>query len=220
MAAGADTPCPSCGRETPGGVYCAHCGALLHPAAGERGGHSPPRRTSTCSRRGSSRRCFPHLPLRSHNTFRALLGTGVLLIGLSSLAGLFPVALIAAAVLVPLLVVLYLREGSTSTSRSRCVCSLSPSRGSGGGAGRSAFLATRSRAGGGAGLADDWACGALERCPAAADRPRRVLVGPLVLLRYRNFNDVLDGVTFGGAAAVTFAGAELAPTPRCFSPPA
>ena len=36
-----------------------------------------------------------------------------------------------------------------------------------------------------------------------------VMAGPLVLLRYRKFNDVLDGVTFGGACAVVFAGAEL-----------
>src|SRR5439155_7575482 len=34
-----------------------------------------------------------------------------------------------------------------------------------------------------------------------------MLVGPLILLPNRKFNDVLDGATFGGASAVTFAGA-------------
>src|SRR5207248_10842230 len=34
------------------------------------------------------------------------------------------------------------------------------------------------------------------------------LVGPLWLLRYRRFNDVLDGVTFGTSSAAAFAGAE------------
>jgi hypothetical protein len=36
-----------------------------------------------------------------------------------------------------------------------------------------------------------------------------VMVGPLVLLRYRRFNDVLDGSTFGAASAAAFAGAEV-----------
>jgi hypothetical protein len=36
-----------------------------------------------------------------------------------------------------------------------------------------------------------------------------VVAGPLILLPYRKFNDVLDGATFGGAAAVTFAGAQV-----------
>jgi hypothetical protein len=33
------------------------------------------------------------------------------------------------------------------------------------------------------------------------------LAGPLVLLRYRKFNDVLDGATFGATSAVSFAAA-------------
>ena len=36
-----------------------------------------------------------------------------------------------------------------------------------------------------------------------------MLVGPLVLLPYRKFNDVLDGATFGATAGVTFAGAQV-----------
>jgi hypothetical protein len=35
------------------------------------------------------------------------------------------------------------------------------------------------------------------------------LAGPLSLLRYRRFNDVLDGVTFGAAAGAAFAAAEV-----------
>jgi hypothetical protein len=35
-----------------------------------------------------------------------------------------------------------------------------------------------------------------------------LLIGPLLLLHYRRFNDVLDGVTFGAAAAAAFGGAE------------
>src|SRR5207244_10887291 len=34
-----------------------------------------------------------------------------------------------------------------------------------------------------------------------------MLGGPLILLPYRKFNDVLDGTTFGATAAVTFSGA-------------
>jgi hypothetical protein len=35
------------------------------------------------------------------------------------------------------------------------------------------------------------------------------LAGPLVLLRYHGFNDVLDGVTFGACAGAAFAGAQV-----------
>ena len=36
-----------------------------------------------------------------------------------------------------------------------------------------------------------------------------VIVGPLALLRYRKFNDVLDGATFGAVSGATFVGAQL-----------
>lgn len=36
-----------------------------------------------------------------------------------------------------------------------------------------------------------------------------MIAGPLVLLRWERFNDVLDGATFGAASAVSFAGAHL-----------
>jgi len=209
VAGGADTPCPSCGRETPGGVYCAHCGALLHPAAGERGGHFAAAPHQHLLAPGVVSTLFPHLPLRGHNTFRALLGTGVLLIGSLSLAGLFPVALIAAAVLVPLLVVLYLREVDLYEQEPLRVLAFTVAWGAAAGVGvgflsdavesSGAVLASQTT-----GHAVLWNAVLLPLIGLAA-----VLAGPLVLLRYRNFNDVLDGVTFGGAAAVTFAGAEL-----------
>jgi hypothetical protein len=36
-----------------------------------------------------------------------------------------------------------------------------------------------------------------------------MIAGPLVLLRWERFNDVLDGATFGAASAVSFGGAHL-----------
>jgi len=36
-----------------------------------------------------------------------------------------------------------------------------------------------------------------------------MLVGPLVLLPYRRFNDVLDGASFGATSAVAFVGAQV-----------
>jgi hypothetical protein len=36
-----------------------------------------------------------------------------------------------------------------------------------------------------------------------------MIAGPLVLLRWKMFNDVLDGATFGAASAVAFSGAHL-----------
>jgi len=36
-----------------------------------------------------------------------------------------------------------------------------------------------------------------------------MIAGPIVLLRWKMFNDVLDGATFGAASAVSFTGAHL-----------
>jgi hypothetical protein len=204
-----DTKCPSCGRNTASGVYCAHCGAVLHPVGAERGGHfaaEPHQHLLTPSVVST---LFPHLPLRGHNTFRALLLTGILLMGSLALAGLFPVALIAAAVLVPLLVVLYLREVDLYEEEPIKVLALTVLWGAATGVGVG-FLSD-AVANSGAVLASQttghavlWNGFLLPLIGLVV-----VLIGPLVLLPYRNFNDVLDGVTFGGAAAVTFAGAEL-----------
>ena len=152
---------------------------------------------------------FPHLSLRGGHTFQLLLAAGAALIGSLALAGLFPVALIAAAVLVPLLVLLYFREVDLYETEPLRVLAFTVAWGVAVGIGVGLLREAVESAG--SVLAPQttthavvWNGIALPLIGLAA-----VLAGPLVLLRYRKFNDVLDGVTFGGAAAACFAGAEL-----------
>jgi hypothetical protein len=209
MGDAADTHCPSCGGEAAGGSYCVDCGALRHPVAGERGRHFAAAPNQHLLTPGIVSTLFPHLPLRGHNTFRALLWIGILLIGSLSLAGLFPVALIAAAVLVPLLVVLYLREVNVYEPEPLRVLALTVVWGAAAGV---ALGLLRDRvASPGSVLASQTTTHAVIWNGVALPLIGLVVVlgGPLILLARGRFDDVLDGVTFGGAAAVSFAGAEL-----------
>jgi hypothetical protein len=204
-----DVNCPSCGRENPPAVHCAYCGALLHPPAGgrERGFAAAPHQHLRAPAVVAT--LFPHLPLRGDFTFRVLLAAGCALIASLALAGLFPVALIAAAVVVPVLVILYFREVDLYEQEPLRVLALTVLWGAAAGLGvgflhdavenAGAVLAPQT-----SGHAVLWDGILLPLIGVAV-----VLGGPLVLLRHRSFNDVLDGVTFGGAAAVTFAGAAL-----------
>ena len=207
--------CPNCGFEVPPGAYCVRCGSRLegetvdhaHHPHGWRGFAAAPHEHAHVPRIIST--LFPHLPRAGMDTFRVLLALGTALIGALALAGLFPVALIAAAVVVPLLVVLYLREVNVYEDEPLRVLGLTAVWGALVGVGVG-FLAdaVRSRD---ATLASPttgrevlWHGVLIPLIGFAA-----VLVGPVALLRYRKFNELLDGVTFGGAAAVVFAGAEL-----------
>ena len=103
--------CGSCGQETPEGHFCIRCGAPLddervrrsrkrtHFAAASHQHVALPALISTL---------FPHLPRASHAGFRVALAAGAGVVAGLAAARLFGVALIAAALLLPLLVVVYL----------------------------------------------------------------------------------------------------------------
>jgi hypothetical protein len=185
------------------------CGGLLEPAGDERGGHfaAAPHEHRIVPHAVST--LFPHLPRAGHVAFRALLATGTALVASLALAGLFPIGLIAAAVLVPLLFVVYFHEVDLYEDE--------PLR----------VLAATFVWGAVGGVAVGLLRNAVQSAGASLDSPTTshalvwngvlipliglvvALAGPLALLRYRKFNDALDGVTFAGAAAVAFAGAEL-----------
>src|SRR5579862_3847045 len=201
--------CPACGRDAPPGVYCSFCGALLTPVDDERGAHYAAAPHQHVFAPHLATTLFPHLPARAHTTFRGLLAAGVALIGSLALAGLFPVALIAAAVVVPLLVLLYFHEVDLYEGEPALVLGLTVLWGIATGIAvgflREAvespqtLLAPQTT-----GHAVVWNGVALPLIGLVA-----ALAGPLVLLVHPKYNDVLDGVTFGGASAVAFAGAEL-----------
>jgi hypothetical protein len=151
---------------------------------------------------------FPHLPRTSHLTFRVALALGTAVVVILAVARLFPVALIAAALLLPLLVVLYLVEVNVYEDEPLWAMALTIGWGALAGIGfgllaldvtptsSSLIVGGGSRYLVGQGLVLPF-CGLFI-----------LLVGPLILLRYHRFNSVLDGVTFGACAAAAFGGAE------------
>ncbi len=203
--------CPSCEQSTPEGHFCVRCGAPLsdgwegrsrdrsHFAAASHQHVAHPALISTL---------FPHLPRASHTGFRVALAVGLgVVVGQAALR-LFPMALIAAALLLPLLVVLYLIDVDVYEGEPPWAVAF--------------VMLWGAAAGVGFGVL------ALEITPSAVDVVVHgdsqylvgqglllpfagllvLLVGPVLLLHYRRFNDVLDGVTFGAAAAAAFGGAE------------
>ena len=151
---------------------------------------------------------FPHLPHDSHRSYRLALGLGSAAVVLLAALRLFPVALMAAALLLPLLVALYLVDVNVYGDEPVWALSLT--------------MVWGAVAGVGFGLL------ALAVGPSAASVAVNgtshylvvqglvlpfcgffvLLLGPLVLLRYQHFNAVLDGVTFGASTGAAFSGAQ------------
>lgn len=151
---------------------------------------------------------FPRLPRDSHRSYRLALGLGTVAVVVLAALRLFPVALIAAALLLPVLVALYLVDVNVYSDEPVWALSLTMGWGA--------------VAGVGFGLV------ALAVAPSAASVIVNgtsqylvvqglvlpfcgffvLLLGPLVLLRYQHFNEVLDGVTFGTSAGAAFSGAQ------------
>ncbi|HTX08600.1 MAG TPA: hypothetical protein VME22_08305 [Solirubrobacteraceae bacterium] len=151
---------------------------------------------------------FPRLPRDSHPSYWLALGLGSAAVVVLAALRLFPVALIAAALLLPLLVALYLVDVNAYGDEPVWALALTMGWGA--------------VAGVGFGLL------ALAVAPSAASvivngTSQYVLVqglvlpfcglfvlllGPLVLLRYQHFNAVLDGVTFGATTGAAFSGAQ------------
>ncbi|MFN2468828.1 MAG: hypothetical protein ABR521_11940 [Gaiellaceae bacterium] len=203
--------CPDCGFEVPALPYCVRCGEWLaddlasHPTA-RRGFGAAPNESRFAPKLST---LFPQLPRNEMDTFQLALGAGVLVLLALSIGRLFPLALVAAAVLTPLLLILYLWEVDLYEDEPLNVLGLTIAWGAVAGVAMG-FLSKA--------VVDVDAGFVAERTGTTVVLLGLVLplvsvalmlAGPLVLLPYRKFNDVLDGATFGAAAAVTFVGAEL-----------
>src|SRR5579871_5081128 len=110
MSAGAGEPpgmreCPGCGVPTPPGRFCVRCGTRL-----EDGGEHARRRTEFAGAPAQRRLApwlvstlFPHLPHGSMRDFRIALAAGIAVVAALAALRLFPIALIVAAALLPLI---------------------------------------------------------------------------------------------------------------------
>jgi hypothetical protein len=202
--------CPTCHKPTPEGNFCVRCGAPL-----EEGLHDASARTQFAAAPGERRNepriistLFPQLPRHSTRHFRDALLLGTVLVVVLGVLRLFPVALISAALLLPLLSTLYFYD--IDIYEGEPWWALSWTLGWGGLTGAAVGVLAKAIAPGGASI--------IERASTAnvltlgilvpAVGVALMLVGPIVLLRYRRFNETLDGATFGTATAATFAAAQ------------
>src|SRR3954447_4515320 len=195
--------CDDCGQEVPEGHFCIRCGNSLSEELArrsKRGFAANPREGVNRPSLVSS--IFPQLPRTDMDTFRAALLLGVAVVVVLAVFRLFPMAIVASAVLTPLLVVLYLYDVDVYEDEPISVIAFTMVWGVA--AGIVAGLLAKGFASSGAAL--------LDRSSGSTTLTLGVLMpvisvvlmiaGPLLLLPRKSFNDVLDGATFGGAAAV------------------
>jgi hypothetical protein len=204
--------CPRCEYEVPALPNCVRCGEVLvddlsrHPS-GRRGFAAAPNEGRFTPSMIST--VFPQLPRSDMDSFRASLALGAAAIIVLAIFRMFPLGLVGSAVLVPLLVILYLWDVDLYEDEPFLVLGLTIAWGVAAGIGVG-FL-TRHIIDPSAGLAFEttthtlvWSGFLIPLISFGL-----MIAGPLPLLPYRKFNDVLDGATFGGACAVAFVGAEL-----------
>ncbi len=202
--------CDDCGQEVPEGNFCIRCGNSLAEEmarAGHRGFAANPQERVNRPRIVST--FFPQLPRTDMRTFRAALLLGLAVIVVLTVLGLFPMAIVASAVLTPLLFVLYLYDVDVYEDDPTSVIAFTMLWGVAAGIG-AGFIA-KGFSSPGAALFGESAGSTTVQLGIVMPIISVVLmiIGPLFLLPRKIFNDVLDGATFGGAAAVCFAGAQL-----------
>ncbi|MFN8622667.1 MAG: hypothetical protein U0869_18185 [Chloroflexota bacterium] len=213
--------CEQCGQEVPARSYCVRCGDPLGPELRKgrsgriRDGYAAaPEEKARAVRLVST--LYPALPREEIRTFQLALLLGTALIVVLGALGFFPVAIVAAAVLVPTITIIYLYDVDTYEDEPVKVVAATFLWGVVMGV-LFAWLLDQALpvqavstiggsavGGGGGGAAIPWARGVLAPLIAGA----LMALGPMLLLGQKRFNDVLDGATFGVASAVAFVGAQ------------
>jgi len=191
--------------------FCVRCGAPLRqedPVAGAR----RPGAYAAAPAEGVARialvsTLLPQLPAADLDAFRfALFGGFAVLVGLVAV-GAYPVALVGAALLVPALVVLYVYSVDVYEETPLTVIGLTMAWGAVWGV--LIALAADALVGtprfGGSRSAEMVLLGVVVPLVGLG----LMLAGPLILLRDRRYNDVVDGASFGVASAVSFVGAQV-----------
>jgi RsiW-degrading membrane proteinase PrsW (M82 family) len=202
--------CPTCQQTTPEGNYCVRCGAPL-----DRELDRSRQRPQYAAAPGESRNApwlvstlFPHLPRHSERHFHIAIAGGAAIVIVLGALRLFPVALITAALLMPLLTVLYFYDVDIYEREPWWAAAWTLVWGAIAGVG--VGLLAKSVAPTGPALIDRGSTAHVVTggvlLPALG--VLLMLAGPLVLLGNERFNDALDGATFGSITAATFAAAE------------
>lgn len=208
--------CRSCGREAPPGAYCAYCGA--HLVRQQQAAHS------AAEVRESRRHVFalnpaehlyhpsivstffPHLGRRRTHQIRWLLFLGVLLILFASIGRLVPVAVLLAALLMPVLYLFYFFDAQLYGKEPFRILGATFLLGAVLGGGMSAvlyrYLLSQYRVG--LPMTQGYLLLAGLALPLLGQA--LMLLGPLLLFFLRpRFDEVLDGLAFGVASGLGFA---------------
>jgi RsiW-degrading membrane proteinase PrsW (M82 family) len=199
--------CWQCSHDVPVAAYCIVCGNSLADEQAARADAAGRYRANPAESARSvsiTSTLFPQLPRAELDVFRTALLLGTALVVILTLIELYPVAVAVAATVVPLLVVLYVYEIDVYEDEPKRVVALTLAWGAIAGIGAGFVARSVALAATPSGSSD-----LIGTLPVAATvavvQLALILVGPLVLLRYPRFNDVLDGATFGVASAAGFA---------------
>ena len=202
--------CNQCGHNVPRMRFCIRCG---HTLDDEYHGEQLRRKGSFAAQPEEPVRTiavstlFPQLPRADMHFFRIALLLGTAILVALAAVGAFPLAVSTAAVVVPLLMVLYLWDVDVYEDEPLYVIGATMAWGAAMGVLASLIVhrlpppATTQ----GYDVSALFIAGVI--VPLVSGLV--MLAGPLFLLRWRRFNDVLDGATFGAASAVAFVGAKL-----------
>jgi hypothetical protein len=200
--------CPYCGVSVPPGTFCGNCGSHLFNAGGRsRFHHFAASPTEHVFRMAVVSTLFPRLPRRHAHIFRETLVVGVFVVILLASLRLYTPALVAAAVLLPILYLLYLYE--VEVREPGWLTNLLATIGIGAvlGVGYSLGFGhvVKFALDGHGTRQGPLFSGVL--LPVVAQV--LMLVGPLLLLRRVNFREALDGLSLGVTSALGFTGAAV-----------
>jgi RNA polymerase subunit RPABC4/transcription elongation factor Spt4/RsiW-degrading membrane proteinase PrsW (M82 family) len=194
--------CHHCGDRIPVGTYCGHCGANLADTVGGRSRihsfaaapHEQVARPAIIST------LFPHLPRRHAQTFQLVLEAGVLLVVLLAALRLIAPATVAAAVVLPVLYLLYLYEVEVYQHEPVVVVLLTVVAGAALGVAFTLVAGLYNTASLSGTQQGPWVSAVL--LPVIAQV--LMVATPLLLLSHAHFDETLDGLTFGVATALGF----------------
>ncbi len=204
--------CPSCGEPKVPGEFCVRCGAPQDAPPG------PSRHRTQFAAAPAQRRLapwlvstlFPHLPRHAERAFHLALGAGVVLVAGLAVAGLYPVALLSAALLMPVLTGLYFFDVDVRGGEPPWAWLVT--FGWGAAVGAAAGALSRWSAPGSSALLDRTSTfhAVVGGVALPAGALLAALLGPALLLRRPRFSTALDGATLAAASAATCAACQAA----------
>jgi hypothetical protein len=188
--------------------FCIACGVSL--TSGDAHHHrrfaASPHESAVALRFAST--IMPRLPRGHMASFNISLLVGVALVAVIAALGYYPLALVAGAFIVPGLMVVYIYDVDDFEDEPIRVTAYTIAWGVIAGA-AFGFLLRAMFPGVNPLIGESLLTGLLKTGVMPLLGAALALAGPLVLLRYPKFNDVLDGATFGATAGATFAGAQV-----------